>query len=79
MKMMSSFTHPHVCLLCNTKDDILKNVGNQTVDGSHWLPYEKKKILWKSVGSWLPTFFKIILCSTEQRNSYIFGTTWEWV
>jgi len=22
----------------NTKEDILKNVGNQTVDGSHWLP-----------------------------------------
>ncbi len=25
-------------LLLSTKEDILKNVGNQTVDGSHWLP-----------------------------------------
>ncbi len=23
----------------NTKDDILKNVGKQTVDGNHWFPY----------------------------------------
>ncbi len=26
-------------LLLNTEEDILKNVGNQTVDGSHWLLY----------------------------------------
>ncbi len=26
-------------LLLNTKEGILKNVGNQTVDGSHWLKY----------------------------------------
>jgi len=25
-------------LLLNTKEDILKNVGNKTVDCSHWLP-----------------------------------------
>ncbi len=25
-------------LLLNTKKYILKNVGNQTADGSHWLP-----------------------------------------
>ncbi len=25
-------------LLLNTKQDILKNVGNQTFAGSHWLP-----------------------------------------
>ncbi len=24
--------------LLNTKEDISKNVGNQTVDGSHWFP-----------------------------------------
>ncbi len=22
----------------NTKEDILKNMGNQTLDGSHWFP-----------------------------------------
>ncbi len=26
------------CLLLNTKEDILKNVSNQVVDGNHWLP-----------------------------------------
>ncbi len=26
-------------LVLNTKEDILKNVGNQTVAGSQWLPY----------------------------------------
>ncbi len=40
MKMLSSFTHPQVftCmssfLLLSTKEDILKNVGHQTVDGA---------------------------------------------
>jgi len=26
-------------VLLNTKEDILKTIGNQTVDGSHWLSY----------------------------------------
>jgi len=31
-------------------------------------------------GLWLLTFFKcLLLCSAEDRNSYRFGTTWEWV
>ncbi len=36
-KMMSSFTHSLVVpnLYGKTKEDILKNVGNQTVAGSH--------------------------------------------
>ncbi len=25
-------------ILFNTKEDILKNVGKQTVSGTHWLP-----------------------------------------
>jgi len=25
-------------LLMNTKEDILKNIANQTVDGTHWPP-----------------------------------------
>jgi len=34
--------------MLNTKESIFKNVGtNQTVDGRHWLPKEKKKTLWK--------------------------------
>jgi len=36
MKFLSLFTHPHCFknfFFLNTKEDILKNVGNQTVDG----------------------------------------------
>ncbi len=33
-----SQTYMNFCLLLNIKEDILKNVGNQTADGSHWLP-----------------------------------------
>ncbi len=45
MKIMSSFTPPHVVLnlydflaSVEDKERYLKNVGNQTVDGSYWLP-----------------------------------------
>ncbi len=43
IQMISSVTSPIVPNLwefprLNTKEDILKNVGNQTADGSHWLP-----------------------------------------
>ncbi len=36
-QILSSFTHPQVVpnLYGKTKEDILKNVGNQTVAGSH--------------------------------------------
>jgi len=36
-------------LLLNTKEDILKNVGNQTVDGSNWFPWYGVKIIWKYI------------------------------
>ncbi len=57
MKILSSFTHSHVVpnqsffLLLNTKEDTLKNVGNQTVDSSHRLHMEKKyyRGAWKFV------------------------------
>ncbi len=58
MKILSSFTYKlfQTCvstfLLLNTKEDIYKNVGNQIVAGSHWLPYYgEKKILWKSMAT----------------------------
>jgi len=42
MKIWSSLTHPQVVsnlydffFLLETKEDILKNIGNQTVDGPH--------------------------------------------
>jgi len=43
---LSSFKLFQTCmsffLLLNTKEDILKNVSNQTVDGPHWLPHFSK-------------------------------------
>ncbi len=38
------------CLLLNTKQHILKNVGKQTVAGSHWL-HTMDKILWKTMAT----------------------------
>ncbi len=32
------FPNLYEFLLLNTKEDILKNVGNQTLSGPHWLP-----------------------------------------
>ncbi len=32
-------------LLLSTKDDILKNICNQTVDSSHWLPQNRKNTM----------------------------------
>jgi len=48
---IESFNLQEFFLLLNTEKDILKNVGNQTVDGSHWIPYRKKKIPLKSMAS----------------------------
>ncbi len=44
--------------------EILKNVGNQTIIGSHWLPW---------------CFFSILLKSMAAGISYRFVTTWGWV
>ncbi len=40
---MLSQTCINFCLVLNTKEDILKNVGNQTVAGPHWFWYYRKK------------------------------------
>lgn len=48
-----------------TKEDVLKNVEYQTVDGSHWQGL---------LTVCLPTFFKISSSFvTKERNSYGFG------
>jgi len=70
-------------LLLNTKENILKNVGNRTVDCNHWLPL----IFFPTMeGNGVHQLFNcqhsskyLLLCSTEERNSYRFGTTWGWV
>jgi len=61
-------------LLLKAKEDILKNVSNQTVDRPHI------SILWKSMESMncLVTHIpqkNLLLCSAEERNSYRFGSS----
>jgi len=65
----------------NTKEDILKKVCIQAALVQHWL---NKYIQYYGSQWWhrtvqFPKFFKISLCSTEQRDLYRFGTTWRWV
>ncbi len=48
---MLSQTCINFFFVLNTKEDILKNVGNQTAAGPHWLWYCEEKILWKSLGT----------------------------
>ncbi len=63
------------------KKDILKNVGYQTFDGSHWLPFCGEKIYYGS--QWVPSTatsnLQNIIFSMEESNSYRFGTSRKWV
>ncbi len=70
----------NVFVLPNTKEDILKNVGNTTaVLGHHWLLWYFF-LLWRSMvpqNSLVTNFLQnIFLCV---RHSYRFGNTWGWV
>jgi len=58
-------------VLLNTKEDILKNVGNRAVLGHQ---AQKLPLFLFSYygGHWCPK-------TAEQRHSYRFGTTWKWV
>ncbi len=51
--------------LLDTKEDILKNVGDQTVDGSHRLPYYIK-ILWKSIKCLVTNILQNIFFCVQQ-------------
>ncbi len=69
----------NVFVLPNTKEDILKNVGNRAVLGnSMFFPTMEvngvpKQPDYKLSSEYLP------LCSAEQTHSYRFGNTWGWV
>jgi len=67
-------------VLLNTKEDILKNVGNRAVLGYRRFTTVLFFLLWKSMepqNSLVTNFFSeyLPLCSAEQRISYRFGTT----
>ncbi len=51
-------------LLSNINDYILKNLGSQTFDGMEVNGYHHSSEY-------------LLLCSTAERNSYSFGTSWE--
>ncbi len=73
---MSLQTCIHFFILLNTEEDILKNVGNQTVASrKNWNIYYGSQWLWAT--NIIPKY--IILCLTEKRNSKGFGITWVFV
>ncbi len=84
MKILS-FTHPQVVpnmyeCLCSAEHK--GRYSEEWVLGHHWLPQHFLSYYgsqWCPKTAWLQTFFKIPLCSAEQRNSYMFGTTWGWI
>ncbi len=73
-KMCSSFTHPYVVA---SVYEIFWRMWVPTVSGPHWPPYCARQRL-PALG--YPHSSKyLLLYSTDQRNSYRFGTTWGWV
>ncbi len=74
----------NVFVLLNTKEDILKNVGNRAVLGTidfhsiFFFPTMEVNGAPKQPGYKLSSKY-LPLCSAEQRHSYRFGTTWGWV
>ncbi len=76
-KMKMSFI-----LLLNSKEAILKNVGNQTVDGSRHTMEKKYTMevnVYRQLFGYQHSTKYIILCSAEETNSYRFGMTWGWI
>jgi len=63
-------------LLLNTKQDILKNVGNQTVDGTHSIFFPTMEVNgYHQLFDYLHSLKYLLLCSTEERNPYRVGKT----
>ncbi len=57
-------------ILLKTQEDILKNMGNQRDDGSHWLPLYEKKMLWKSMATDNSLVdYRVIPCQLNQRST----------
>ncbi len=71
-----------ICFL-DTKDEIVKNVGNQIINSSHWLPQYEKNIMevngYCQLCGHQHSSKYFLLCSDEERNSNMFGTSGGWV
>ncbi len=87
MKILSSFTHPQVVpnlyeCLCSAehKGRYSEERGKQSSSGApvFFFPTLEVNGAPKQPDYKLPSEY-LPLCSTEQRNSYRFGTTWGWV
>jgi len=76
MKILILFTFPLSCSKCVWQKIFLRIQVTKQLTGPTDFHSIGKKILYKSMG--LSTFFKIPLCSAEERNSYSFGRTWGW-
>ena len=69
-------------LLLNTKKDILKNVCNQTVDSSlaidfHSIFFPTMEVNgFRQLSGYQHSSKYLLFTSTEERNSYRFGTTY---
>ncbi len=90
MKMLSSFSHPHVVpnlheflSYVEHKKSILKNAGNQTVDGPHWLPYYLYPFCGSQWGSTTVWYFKVLqnifFCVHIRKKLIPVWMTWEWI
>ncbi len=91
MKIVSSFTHPHVVpnlyeCLCSAehKGRYSEECGKQSNSGApltsivFYFPTMEVNGAPKQPGYKLSSKY-LPLCSAEQRHSYRFGTTWGWV
>ncbi len=85
IEFLSIFTDRNIYLInffivLKAKEDIIKNVGNQKFAGPHW--WKDKNTMKVAVDQKLfgfPRSLKLHACSAEERHSFRFKTTFEWV
>ncbi len=77
------FLHTYMSffLLLNTKEDSLKNVGKQNVDGSHWVffPPAMEVNGYRQLSGAEHSSNVHLLCSTQETNSYMFVKALGWM
>ncbi len=69
------------CLLMNKKEDILKNVSNPTNARRRWFHWNKNTMEfygYPQLFGYTRSLEYLLPWSTEERNPYRFGTTWQW-